>query len=268
MPNLVIPDHNTLYDSQVVSVMSPNDFMDRTAVTVLLGFQLSKISPTTGSHDSSLKVCLVDCNLDDGDLGYHFEEKASSSSVSPIDSSSTITDEVLWNHLIYSEHLKAHVLCDPTQGYLGCEEAAEIYRNVILHLKTMFDVVILDASPHMESINESIVVPMADRILIVLNETLNSIASTQQLINAVAGLAGGKKIGRSDIGVILNNMMTPEMLTIPKVEAILGTDIIGDIPYNGDEFVLDLFDLNLEKMTEHSKVKLACEKMAEFALAP
>lgn len=246
-------DH-TSTQGKVVSVMSPRGGTGKTTVSLLLSTHLANIaSPST-------KVCLVDLDINDSQLGHILGKQTPT--INDLPPATKLNKKTLNKHLVYSEDLGVHVLLSKP----GEELEPEFYEAVIQKLRTMFDVVVLDTGAPLEDINIDVVVPVSDYIFAVIDDKDSSLKGFRHWVTAMTGSPSGGASGEK-MRVVFNNMTTPVTWNIWEMEEMLGTKIATLLPHSGADFVYDASTLNFTKMLTYPKMGISYEKMSSIVLS-
>lgn len=177
-----------------------------------------------------LKVCVVDLDVFDGQLGFLLGVNGPTSLDIAL-SGETLDAELVFKNLVYSPRMGFHALLTPVNGITGLNTGSVFYRKVINILRTLFDVVILDISSQQqtEAINR---VALADSDAILLTTTLSigSLNSTERWVERISeeNKESGYNVDTKKVGVVINqSYKTPDvnplenfLPKVPKIVAI------------------------------------------------
>ena len=201
---------DTSHNGIVITVTSAIGGAGKSTVTSLLGTQLAKSSEKAfqeGKMERPLKVCLVDLDIFDSQLGFLLgATKPTSLNIALSDEA--FGPEIIRNSLIYSSRMGLHALLAPLRYDPKVTELdADFYRMVINTLRSMFDVIILDTSvQHYSELIKDVALPDSDAILLIATLNIGSINSTKRWVHtAEAPLEKqGYGIDMKKVGLVIN----------------------------------------------------------------
>lgn len=238
-PVVVTPESSgnvdTSHTGRVVTVTSSKGGSGKSTVASLLAAQVAKSSQKAfeeGKMVRPLKVCLVDLDIFDGQLGFLLGvTKPTSLNIAL--SNDIFGPELIWNNLIHSSRMGFHALLAPMRGVTAMNTGPDFYRKVINILRTMFDLIILDTSvQHYDDLIKRVALPDADVILLVTTLDIKSIAGMKRWIDTARTPLEkqGHGISMKKVGIVVNQSsndvsMDEEKLTsaatgVPKLIAI------------------------------------------------
>lgn len=236
---------DTSHSGIVITVTSPMGGTGKSTISTLLATQFAKSSQKAsheGAMERPLKVCLVDLDVFDGQLGFLLGIDGPTSLDIAL-SNETLDGELVFNNLVYSPQMGFHALLTPVNGITGLNTGSVFYRKVINILRTLFDVVILDISSQQqtEAINR---VALADSDAILLTTTLSSgsIKGTTRWMERISedNKESGYNVDAKKVGIIINqSYKTPDvnplenfLPKVPKVIAIPRDDVAFQVAVN------------------------------------
>ena len=225
----------TSHNGIVITVTSAMGGAGKSTVASLLGTQLAKSSEKAfqeGKMERPLKVCLVDLDIFDSQLGFLLGvTKPTSLNIAL--SNDIFGPELIFNNLVYSSRMGFHALLAPMRGITAMNTGPDFYRKVINILRTMFDVIILDTSvQHYDDLIKRVALPDSDVILLVTTLDIKSIAGMKRWIDTARTPLEkqGHGISMKKVGIVVNQSsnsvsMDEEKLTtaatgVPKLIAI------------------------------------------------
>lgn len=226
---------DTSHRGSVITVTSSKGGSGKSTVASLLAAQIAKSSAKAveeGKMVRPLKVCLVDLDIFDGQLGFLLGvTKPTSLNIAL--SNDIFGPELIFNNLVYSSRMNFHALLAPMRGITAMNTGPDFYRKVINILRTMFDVIILDTSvQHYDDLIKRVALPDSDVILLVTTLDIKSIAGMTRWINTARTPLEkqGHGISMKKVGIVVNQSsnsvsMDEEKLTtaatgVPKLIAI------------------------------------------------
>lgn len=200
---------DTSHNGVVMTVTSSKGGSGKSTVASLLAAQIAKSSQKAaeqGAMVRPLKVCLIDLDVFDGQLGFLLgATKPTALNIAL--STDLFGPELIQNNLIYSERMGFHALLAPMRGITAMHTDADFYAKVISILRTMFDVIILDTSvQHYDSLIKRVALPIADIVLFVTTLDIKSISGMSRWINTARTPAdkGGHGINIKKVGIVVN----------------------------------------------------------------
>lgn len=238
-PVVVTPESrgnvDTSHRGVVLTVTSSKGGSGKSTVASLLASQIAKSSQKAheeGKMTRPLKVCLVDLDIFDGQLGFLLGvTKPTSLNIAL--SNDIFGPELIWNNLVHSTRMGFHALLAPMRGITAMNTGPDFYRKVINILRTMFDVIILDTSvQHYDDLIKRVALPDSDVILLVTTLDIKSIAGMKRWIDTARTPLEkqGHGISMRKVGIVVNQSsndvsMDEEKLTtaatgVPKLIAI------------------------------------------------
>lgn len=206
-------DHHTFgRDGKVFTVTSSKGGSGKSTVALLTGSAIALSSQKAyeeGLVDEPLRVCVVDLDTFDGQLGFVLNQSMPTSLNIAL-ANTPMDEELVWNNLIYSERMGFHALLAPVRGVTARYTDGRFYTQVVDLLKKMFDVVILDTSvQHYDEIIKQVALPMADAILLVTTLDIKSVKGMARWLKVAAEPVneGGHGIEMSKVGIVVNSSM-------------------------------------------------------------
>lgn len=203
---------DTSKNGLVVTCTSPKGGSGKTTVALLTATMLAQSSQKAyeqGLTDKPLSVVVVDLDVFDGQIGFVLGQRTPTALNIAV-SESIIDPELIMNNLVYSERMGVHALLAPVRGLTAKITTPKFYRNVIHHLKTMFDVVIIDTSvQHYDDHIKTVALPEADAILLVTTLAVQSIMGLGRWLQVATAprSEGGHGADRHKMGVVVNQSL-------------------------------------------------------------
>lgn len=225
-------DHNGV----VVTVTSSKGGSGKSTVASLLAAQIAKSSEKAtqeGKMERPLKVCLVDLDIFDGQLGFLLGfTKPTSLNIAL--SKDIFGPELIYNNLVYSSRMGFHALLAPIRGTTAMHTGPDFYGKVINLLRTMFDVIILDTSvQYYDDLIKRVALPDSDVILLVTTLDIKSISGMSRWINtARTGKSqGGHDVNMKKVGIVVNQSSDSVSMDEDKlISAAAGVPLLVAIP--------------------------------------
>lgn len=210
----VVPDSSTAHHAfdkkgMVITCTSSKGGSGKSTVALLLATQMaasSKKAHEKGLIDEPLKICVVDLDTFDGQLGFVLNQ-AVPTALNIALSSLPRDEDLIWNNLVYSERMGFHALLAPNRGSTAHYTDSRFYTEVIGYLKTMFDVVLLDTSvQHYDEIISEVALPLSDAILLITTLDIKSVKGLARWMKTAEEpvKVGGHGLDMSKIGIVVN----------------------------------------------------------------
>lgn len=224
------------YLGQVVAVTSSKGGSGKSTVAVGTATYLAHASINSvreGLEDRPLKVCILDLDVRDGQLG--FLTGNSSPTVLKLRSEG-ISRETVERTVIYDKKLKCDLLLAPKRPRLSEDTPPDFYVELIHVLRKMYDYIVIDTSVnYLDPLLEKVAYPTADQIVFVTDIVVNSVFSMTRWIQEVTTPRekGGMGINRNKIGIVVNKVLSDVNMPGEKiVRSALGIPVIAVIPSN------------------------------------
>lgn len=225
-------------EGKVITVTSNKGGSGKSTVALLLATTLSQTSKQAYENaiargednpPEPLKVCIVDLDTFDGQLGFVLNQATPTSLNIALASNQPRDEELVWNNLVYSERMGVHTLLAPVRGQTARFTDAYFYNQVVDLLKNMFDVIILDTSvQHYDTIIRDVALPQADVVLLVTTLDIKSVKGLARWVNVAASSRddGGHGLDMNRVGIVVNGSVHNvgiglEELTVAAMDAKL-----------------------------------------------
>lgn len=223
-------------NGKVITVTSSKGGSGKTTAALLLATQLSlssKKAHEQGLIEEPLRVCVVDLDTFDGQIG--FVLNAARPTALNIALANTPKDtDLVWNNLVYSERMGFHALLAPVRGVTARYTDARFYTEVISYLRSMFDVVVLDTSvQHYDEIIDRVALPLADAVLLVTTLDVKSVKGLARWLQVAAESReeGGHALDMRKVGVVVNGSIHGVGIGSDELTAAsMGAPLLVSIP--------------------------------------
>ena len=206
----------------VIGITSPRAGNGKSLLSLLLANQMTRL-------DYGLKVCVLDMDIFDGQLGL-MTNNLSPTILNVLDDVETPLIDRLQNSLIFDEKLNIHVLLAPDLNHEVAYLDSALFKEIITALKETFDIIIIDApSPHISSLTANVMYPLSDIVLSVSSLNRGSSAGLQAWLQEVqegnpellkkAGLVMNFDYPNLDTQNMRENLVLPILGIIPSTHA-------------------------------------------------
>ena len=200
--------------------------------TASMLYHSSRLAVEQGLREEPLKVCVVDMDVRDGQIGFLLNQTKPTILNLYIEEKHDPSVEAIRNNLVEHKGMGIYALLAPKFGRTASVLKNDFYQDVIFKLTTIFDVVILDTSVnYLDRLLGEVVLPIADKIFFVTNLSKGSIfGMTRWMQEMVANKDVETHVEASKVGVIINQAMadvgvdleliTKQAMDVPLVAAI------------------------------------------------
>lgn len=270
---VVIPQDNRENVGKVIAVTSSKGGSGKSTVSMVLAAYLAKASRLAEEQNlerRKLKVCVVDFDTRDGQLG--FLNGLTSPTVFDI----LVDSNVVGNNIprtsiqkgIYSSPtIEADFIFAPRRGRHAKEIQPQFYVSIIHELKAMYDYVILDTSVnYLDVLLEEVAYPMADKIIFVTDMGISSIMGMARWISETTRPKekGGSGIDRNKIGITVNKVMDGVNMGADRIKKTsMGIPIIAMLP-NAPKLITYKANTNaLEDVLQQRQINMAFKILAQ-----
>ena len=211
-------------DHQVIAVFSPKGGAGRTTIATNLAVALHK--------DTGTRVCLVDANLQFGDVGVLLnlnpKDRSIAEAVETGEPDGDIIDSVLVDH-----STGIHVLLAPPSPE-GADLVTPAYmRRILEHLRIGHEFVVIDLPSGLSDLSLA-VMDAADTILVLTALEITTIKNVRLFLEVTEQL----EYARSKIRLVINRADAAQGIRIADVEASVRRPIDGTIVSDGRLSVL------------------------------
>lgn len=237
---VVIPQKDTNHSGKVVAVTSSKGGSGKSTVSMVLAAYLAKssrISEETNLEPRRLKVCVIDFDTRDGQLG--FLNGLTSPTVYDILNGpgvigNDIPREAIQKGIYSSPSIEADFIFAPRRGRHAKDIQPQFYASIIHELRAMYDYIILDTSVnYLDVLLEEVAYPMSDKIVFVTDMGISSVMGMARWISETTREKekGGSGIDRNKIGITVNKVMDGVNMDAQRIlKTTMGLPIIAMLP--------------------------------------
>lgn len=237
---VVIPEDDGERNGTVIAVTSSKGGSGKSTVSMILAAYLAKasrISEEQNLERNRLKVCVVDFDTRDGQLG--FLNGLTSPTVFDILTDpgvvgNNIPRSAIKKGIHSSPNIEADFLFAPRRGRHAKEIQPQFYVSIIHELKAMYDYIILDTSVnYLDVLLEDVAYPMSDKIIFVTDMGISSIMGMARWISETTRPKekGGSGIDKGKIGITVNKVMDGVNMGADRIKKTsMGVPIIAMLP--------------------------------------
>lgn len=200
-----------------------------TGITISLGARLAVQQGIPGA--SELKVCVVDMDVRDGQIGFSINQQ--SPSILTLYLEEELTLDTINKHIIPVDRFGISCLLAPKRGRTADYLTPQFYLDVLHKLRLMFDVIILDTSVnYLDPLLRQVVYPESDAILLVTNLSKGAVLGMPRWMDEVtSGEDGTTPVEKEKIGVVINQSLGGVGMDLELVrKAAKGAPLLVAIP--------------------------------------
>lgn len=214
---------------KIITVTSSKGGSGKSTVSILLGAYIAKstaISAQEGKIPFPLKVCIVDLDVRDGQLG--ILTGSMSPNIIDIMMTGKATQSNVERGIYKSEKLNCDFIFAARRPRNAKKIPATFYAEVIQTLRSMYDVIILDTSVnYLDELLNQVAYPLADRIVLVSDMGISSILGMKRWIMETVESPEdmSQEISKDKIGIVINKAMSDVNMSANKIQMAA-----GDIP--------------------------------------
>lgn len=255
------------YLGRVIAVTSSKGGSGKTAVAMSLSAYLARNSAEAlklKRADKKLRVCLVDIDIKDGQVGFLIGKNGPT--VLNMSGEGGVNLKSLQETVIQDARLGIDVLLPPKRPRFSKEVPVSFYRELLHLLRQEYDYIILDTSvDYTDPLIEDFAYQLSDLIVFVTDFVVNSFGSMcRWFYEVTSDSPGSMKIPKEKVGIVVNKALgdvgvTPEILK--KVTE--GHNILSVIPNNAK---LMSHSANLQSMStvlKNDTIRSAIARVAE-----
>lgn len=263
-----VSDVDVSHDGLVIASTSSKGGSGKSTVSLMLASQItasSRKAHEAGLVEQPLKVCVVDMDIRDGQIGFLIGQSAPTSL--NIRLAPDWGPETISKNLVYDERSGIWALLAPKSGRTADDTGPDFYRVIIENLRSMFDVIILDTSVYyLDQLIFDVCLPDSDAVLFVTSMSIASVFGMSRWFNEVVAPRdqGGAGIDTSKIGIVVNGSVPG--VGIDRERIILagaGAPVIGGIPLDTAAFLAAGNQNRLSDMLYHQQIGPAYFSLAQ-----
>lgn len=272
---IVIPEDDGR-QGKVIAVTSSKGGSGKSTVSMALAAYIAKASRLSEEQNlerERLKVCVVDFDTRDGQLGF-LNGQTSPTVFNIIGDASVVGNEIPQEAIkkgIYSSpNIEADFIFAPRRTRHAKEIKPQFYVSIIHELKAMYDLIILDTSVnYLDPLLEEVAYPMADKIILVTDMGISSIMGMARWITETTSPKekGGSGIDKNKIGITVNKVMDGVNMGADRIKKTsMGVPIIAMLP-NAPKLITFSANTNsLEQILLKRQVNKSFRGLAQAAI--
>lgn len=270
--DVVIPEKSANAKGRVIAVTSSKGGSGKSSISSFLAAYLAKgsrIGYEEGIADHPLKVCVVDLDVRDGQLG--FLNGRQNPTVVDILGEGSISPETISKGVYHSPSMECDFIFASKRPRYTADIPPEFYANLINNLIEIYDYVILDTSVnYLDPLLESVAYPMADKIIFVTDLGISSIFGMARWIRETTQVDDSNEpIDISKIGIVVNKVMPDINMSIDKVRAAAsGCPLLTQYPSIPGVITLAANTCSLEQVLNMPIMNKMTKRLVEEIIEP
>lgn len=203
---------------KLIAVYSPKGGVGCTTVAINLATALCKVN-------SELKVAIVDCSLQFGDVGISLNLRANRSIVDLAENADDLDAELIASAMMTDERSNLKVLLAPPKPEMADLVTADHVRTILEMLKGLFDYVVVDMGSTIQD-TELSVFDLSDRIVLVTAPDLPAIKDVRFFFELIEVL----EYPREKVLLVLNKSDPKTGISVRVIENNLKHKVFAEIP--------------------------------------
>lgn len=233
---IVIPAAGPNARGQVIAVTSSKGGSGKSTVSITLASYIAKASieaAKKGDVSAPLKVCVVDLDVRDGQVGFFAGQFRPN--IMDIMALGEPTIENVKKGIISWDKFGCDLLLAVKHPRNATSISPGYYANVIQTLRSLYDVIILDTSVnYLDPLLERVAYPIADKILFVSDMSVASIFGCTRWIKETTESSDpdALRVPKDKIAIIINKAMKEVNMSNEKIQvATKGLKVLAMIPH-------------------------------------
>lgn len=221
--DIIIPEASENATGRVISVTSSKGGSGKSTVSMLLGAYIakgSKLAYEQGLEDRPLKVCIIDLDVRDGQLG--FMNGAQSPTVINILGAGSLSKDAIQAGIFHSNKMDCDFIFAAKRPRHTSAIPPEFYAALIQLLREMYDYIILDTSVnYLDPLLESVAYPLSEKIVFVTDLSISSIFGMARWMQETTRVDDDnpEPVDPEKIGVVLNKVLKDVNMDMDKVKS-------------------------------------------------
>ena len=205
---------------KLLAFYSPKGGVGCTTLAVNVASAMAQMDSSLG-----LRVAMVDCRLQFGDVKIMLDLRASRSIVDVVNNIDDLDVDLIESAMVRDERTGLKALLAPPRPEMADVVHADHLRAVLGKLKQMFDYVIVDMGSRIQDLELSIF-DLSDRVVLIVTPDLPSITSVRYFLELVDALG----YPRDQVLLVLNKSDVRTGLSARVIENHLKHEVFADVP--------------------------------------
>lgn len=224
---------------EIIAVTSSKGGSGKSTTALLLASMIGKASKDSvvkGLEVEPLKVCVVDMDTRDGQIGFLINE-LKVNVITILANGTPPTPETIRTGIVHREKMGGvDFILAPKRPRNAKEIPPEFYAQLIDNLRYMYDYVILDTSVnYLDTLLEQVVYPMSDKVILVSDSVITSVGGMKRWIDEntkyVNPDTGQTTLKKEQIGIVMNQVLQDINMGIEEFKkAADGVEILEMLP--------------------------------------
>lgn len=263
---VILPERSANATGRVIAVTSSKGGSGKSSISSFLAAYLAKGSKAgyeAGLESKPLRVCVVDLDVRDGQLG--FLNGRQSPTVVDILGEGTINPESVSQGVYHSNKMGCDFIFAAKRPRYTKAIPPEFYANLINTLREMYDYIILDTSVnYLDPLLENVAYPMADKIVFVTDLGISSIFGMARWISETTRVEDSNEpVDIEKIGIVVNKVMPDINMSLDKVRAAAsGCPLLAAFPSKPGLITLAANTCSLEQVLNEPSMNSMTKRLA------
>ena len=222
--------------------------------TASMLYHSSRLAVEQGLRDAPLKVCVVDMDVRDGQIGFLLQKDKPTVLNLYMEEKKDPSLDAIRRNIVEHTGMGIYALLAPRFGRTASILKNDFYQDVIYKLTTIFDVVILDTSVnYLDRLLGEVVLPIADKIFFVTNLSKGSIFGMKRWMQEmIANKDVETHVDASKVGVIINQAMADVGVDLELItKQAMDVPLVAAIPSDSAAVVKETNNYSLQNIVLH-----------------
>lgn len=272
-PTESLPDHGRTKDDpplgHVVCVTSSKGGSGKSTITLLLSTYLAHASARgveIGLEKRPLRVCVVDLDVNDGQIGFMIN--AIKPNILTMREEG-ISQESYEKTVLYNQELGVDFLLAPKLPRKAGDAPPHFYEELIDFLRVRYDFVVLDTSVNYftDPVLSHVAYPMSDQIVFVVDASIQAMLSMARWIAEVTRPEKefGMGIPAAKVGVVVNKLMQSIQMSQEDIATVSkGLSILSVIPSHSRLIMHATNLFALDRVLEDEQIRVGIDRLAQM----
>lgn len=273
LDRIEIPERSEEANGRVVAVTSSKGGSGKSSISMLLAAYLAKgsrLAVEQGLEAEPLKVCVVDFDVRDGQLGF-LNGVTSGPTVVDILGAGGFSQENVSKGIWHSPKMECDFIFAAKRPRYAQAIPPDFYAALIQTLREMYDYIILDTSVnYLDPLLENVAYPMADKIIFVTDVNIASIFGMARWMKETTVVEEGREpIDHEKIGIVVNKVLKDVAMPLDKIQAAGGNHpILSAFPSVPSLLTYAANTQTLEQALNMKQINVVAKRLADSLVNP
>lgn len=272
--DVVIPEKSEKATGKVIAVTSSKGGSGKSTVSILLATYLAKGSRVAfekGIEQKPLKVCVVDLDVRDGQLGF-LNGAQRPNVVDILDEDLNPNEADIKRGIFHSKGCECDYIFAAKRPRFMTQIPAEFYANLIQKLREMYDYILIDTSVnYLDPLLGKVAYPIADKIVFVTDMGISSIFGMKRWIIENTGdeTGEGPNLDPDSIGIVVNKVIQDVNMDVDKIQAAATPiQILTMLPSATGLILYAANTCSLDQVLNYPVINRAIKRLADSIVIP